>query len=86
MLTANPDTSGMVKPGSALSPDIWLRDIFTCKAVQNGGVVHRKCRDIECYAGMDAFLTEVRARGFQAVQNREQVIIFCNGALIRRLI
>ncbi|NVK16781.1 MAG: aspartate aminotransferase [Rhodobacteraceae bacterium] len=79
------ETSGMVKPGSALSPDIWMRDIFACKAVQNGGVVRRKRRDIERYAGMEAFLAEVRARGFQAVQNREQVIIFCNSAPIRKL-
>ncbi|WP_264213375.1 aspartate aminotransferase [Leisingera thetidis] len=76
----------MVKPGSALSPDIWLRDIFACKAVQNGQVLRRKTRDIERYAGMDAFLAEVRARGFQAVLNREQIVVFCNSAPIRKLV
>ncbi|UWQ61162.1 aspartate aminotransferase [Leisingera caerulea] len=76
----------MVKPGSALSPDIWLRDIFACKAVQNGQVLRRKIRDIERYAGMEAFLAEVRARGFLAVQNRGQVVVFCNSAPIRRLV
>ncbi len=59
---------------------------FACKAVQNGQVVRRKLRDIERYAGMEAFLAEVRDRGFQAVQNREQVIIFCNNAPVRKLV
>ncbi|QDI75609.1 MULTISPECIES: aspartate aminotransferase [Leisingera] len=80
------DSWVMVKPGSALSPDIWLRDIFACKAVQNGQVLRRKIRDIERYAGMEAFLAEVRARGFQAVLNREQVVVFCNSAPIRKLV
>ncbi|WP_259956595.1 aspartate aminotransferase [Leisingera caerulea] len=55
----------MVKPGSALSPDIWLRDIFACKAVQSGQLLRRKIRDIERYAGMDAFLAEVRPVDFR---------------------
>ncbi|MFW8636576.1 aspartate aminotransferase [Cribrihabitans pelagius] len=63
-----------------------MRDVFQRKAVQNGQVIRRKVRDIERYAGMDVFLAEVRARGFQAVQNREQVVIFCNSAPLRRLV
>lgn len=54
----------MVKPGSALSADVWIRDVFACKAVQQGLVVRRKIRDIERYVGMECFLAEVRARGF----------------------
>ena len=66
----------MIYPESALSPDIWLRNVFSCKAVMHGQVIRRKTRDIERYCGMRAFLDEVRARGFHAVQNREQVIVF----------
>jgi len=38
--------------------------------VQHGQVIRHKARDIERYAGRDAFLAEVLARGFQAVENR----------------
>ncbi|MFW8592921.1 aspartate aminotransferase [Cribrihabitans neustonicus] len=63
-----------------------MRGVFQCKAVQNGQVIRRKIRDIERYAGMEAFLAEVSARGFQAVQNRGQVVTFCNSAPLRRLV
>lgn len=71
---------------SPFSPEIWLRDVFDSKAVTHGQVIRRKTRDIERYVGMQRFLDEVRQRGFQAVQNREQVIVFCNSASIRRLV
>ena len=71
---------------SPFSPEIWPRDVFDCKAVTHGQVIRRKTRDIERYVGMKRFLEEVRQRGFQAVQNREQVIIFCNSAPIRRVV
>ncbi|MCE8536095.1 aspartate aminotransferase [Ruegeria pomeroyi] len=71
---------------SPFSPEIWLRDVFDCKAVTHGQVIRRKTSDIERYVGMQRFLEEVRQRGFQAVQNREQVIVFCNSAPIRRLV
>ncbi|MDQ2092976.1 aspartate aminotransferase [Rhodobacteraceae bacterium 10Alg 79] len=59
--------------------------MFACKAVQQGQVVRRKKRDIEHYVGMDRFLKELHQRGFQAVENREQIVIFCNRAPLRRL-
>ncbi|WP_261398489.1 aspartate aminotransferase [Leisingera daeponensis] len=55
----------LVKPGFALSSGIWLRDISACKAVQNGQVPRRKIRDIERYAGIEAFLAKVRAAAFR---------------------
>ncbi len=45
---------------SPLSPDIWLADLFTSKAVQQGGVIRRQARDIERFAGMDRFMVEIR--------------------------
>jgi hypothetical protein len=76
----------MAHPGSVLSPEIWLRDLFSSKSVTSGQVIRRKKRDIERYAGMELFLREARARGFQVVQNREQLVIFCNRAPIQRLL
>ena len=75
----------MIRSETALSPDAYLRDIFSAKAVANGLLVRRKLRDIERYVGMDRFLTEVRERGFRAVENRGQVIVFCNQAPVRPL-
>ncbi|WP_027243783.1 hypothetical protein [Leisingera daeponensis] len=58
------DSWVMAKPGSALSPGIRLRDIFACKAMQTGQVLRRKNRDIERYAGREAFLAGILA-GFR---------------------
>lgn len=69
---------------SPLSPDIWLREIFASKSVQRGEVIRRKVRDIERYAGMERFRTELNRRGFRAIENAGQIIIFCNQEPIRR--
>ena len=70
---------------SPILPENWLRDLFRCKAVQEGQIVRRKKRDIERYVGMEPFLDEVRRRGFRAVENRGQIIVFCNQEPIRRI-
>ena len=70
---------------SPLSPDIWLKDLFTSKAVQEGAVIRRKARDIERFAGMDRFMSEVQRRGYQVAENAGQIIIFCNRAPVRWL-
>ena len=75
----------MQNRNSPLSPEVWLHDLFTCKAVQQGTVIRRKARDIERFAGMDRFMAEIHRRGFQVVENAGQVIIFCNRAPVRWL-
>jgi hypothetical protein len=75
----------MMRPTNSFSPEGWLRDVFASRAVQQGQVIRRQKRDIEHYVGMPLFLREIRERGFQAVENRDQVVIFCNQAPIRRL-
>ena len=40
---------------------------------------------IERFAGMDRFMAEIRRRGFQAVENSGQIVIFCNRAPVRWL-
>ena len=71
---------------TALSPEIWLRDVFSAKAVGRGEVIRRSLRDIERYAGLSRFLTEVEQRGFRAVENNGQVVVFCNRETVRRLV
>lgn len=70
---------------SPLSPDVWLKDLFTSKAVMQGGVIRRQARDVQRFVGMDRFFREVRRRGFQVVENSGQLIIFCNQAPVRWL-
>lgn len=75
----------MQNRNSPLSPEIWLRDLFTSKAVMNGEVIRRKKRDIERFAGMELFMREVRRRGFHVAENAGQLVIFCNQGPIRWL-
>ena len=70
----------MQNRNSPLSPEIWLNDLFNCKAVQQGGVIRRKRRDVERFVGMAAFLSEVERRGFHVAENAGQLLIFCNRA------
>ncbi|MGC1496076.1 MAG: hypothetical protein WA790_09720 [Sulfitobacter sp.] len=55
-----------------------MQDIFAAKQVSQGGIIRRKVRDIEKYAGLDVFLKELKRRGFHAVENSGHLIIFCN--------
>ncbi|SHM00631.1 hypothetical protein SAMN05443432_104102 [Roseovarius litoreus] len=75
----------MQSRNSPLSPEIWLSDLFASKAVQQGAVIRRKARDVERFAGMDAFLREIDRRGYQVVENSGQLVIFCNRAPLRWL-
>jgi len=61
-----------------LRPDLWLEGIFSARAAAQGGVVRRKTRDIERIIGRDAFVRELDRRGFRAVENAGQTVIFCN--------
>lgn len=67
-------------------PELWLKDVFSARAVKQGRSVRRQIRDIERYAGWDRFLHEVERSGFQAVRNRDHVVIFCNADPIRRVV
>ena len=75
----------MENRNSPPSPEIWLNDLFVCRAVQQGAVIRRKARDIERFAGLGRFKAEVDRRGIQPVQNGGGIVIFCNRELIRLL-
>jgi hypothetical protein len=75
----------MQNRNSPLSPEVWLHDLFTSRAVQQGTVIRRKKRDVERLAGMDRFLREIHRRGFQVAENSGQIVIFCNRAPVRWL-
>lgn len=75
----------MQNQNSPLSPELWLKDLFASKAVQQGGVVRRKARDVERFAGMERFMAEIDRRGYQVAENSGQLVIFCNRAPVRWL-
>ena len=72
---------------NALSPyissDRWMRQIFSSQAASDGGVVRRQVRDVERLIGRSVFEAELRRRGFRAVENAGQYVIFCNSGPLR---
>ncbi|MGY9046389.1 MAG: aspartate aminotransferase [Rhodobacterales bacterium] len=69
-----------------IAPDIWVRQIFSAKAARDGGIVRRSLRDIDRMIGRDAFERELQRRGYSAVFNAGQVVIFCNNEPVRLLV
>ncbi len=65
---------------------MWMIDLFSARAAARGGVIRRKIRDIERYVGRREFDDELRRRGFHAVENAGQLVIFCNQEPIRIVI
>lgn len=68
-----------------LTPEGWLAALFASKAARDGQVIRRKARDIERYAGWTLFRAEIERRGYRAVENSGQIVIFCNRAPIRQM-
>jgi hypothetical protein len=70
-------------PSPQVAAEAWLRHIFSAKAALEGGVVRRKVQDVDRIIGREAFAAEVRRRGFRAVENAGQYVIFCNRNAMR---
>lgn len=66
-----------------ITPDLWLRQLFSSQSARDGGVVRRKVRDVERIVGRPLFERELRRRGFRAVENAGQFVIFCNRDPVR---
>lgn len=69
-----------------LPPDLWLRQVFSSQAACEGGVIRRQLRDIDRFYGREAFLAEMKRRGYPVVENAGQFVIFCNQEPIRRVV
>lgn len=57
--------------------EIWLRQLFSAKAVETGGVIRRSVKDVERKIGRDVLELEVRRRHFHLVEAGGQFIIIC---------
>ena len=68
-----------------LTPEGMLLDLFSSKAARTGAVIRRKSDDIDRLIGRARFLAELDRRGYRAVENAGQIIIFCNSEPVERL-
>lgn len=68
-----------------ITPDRWLVQLFSARSVAEGGIVRRQVRDVERLVGRERFLREVRRRGYRAVENAGQFVVFCNRDPVRLL-
>jgi hypothetical protein len=68
-----------------LQADLWMRRIFDAKAARDGSTVRRSTRDVDRIVGRARFLREVERRGYHAVENGGQIIVFCNNEPVRLL-
>lgn len=66
-----------------LTPQAWMTHLFSSKAACQGAVIRRKTRDIERFVGRAEFERELRRRGYHAVENAGQMVIFCNREPVR---
>lgn len=73
----------MTRLTAPLSPECWMRQIFSAKAARDGGIVRRKVCDVDRIVGRDVFEAELRRRGFRAVENAGQYVVFCNRQAVR---
>ena len=70
---------------AVISPDRWLCQLFSSQAAASGGIVRRSLRDVDRIVGRTRFLHEIERRGFRAIENAGQVVIFCNREPLRSL-
>jgi hypothetical protein len=71
---------------AAISPDRWIVQFFSARAVAEGGIARRSVADTERLVGRQRFLSEVQRRGFRAIENAGQIVVFCNREDVRILL
>lgn len=65
-------------------PETWVRNLFKSKSAIEGRVIRRRLRDVERFASRALLLSEINRRGYRALENAGQIVIFCNqGPIIR---
>lgn len=74
---ASPGPLGRPLP-DFIDPDKWMAHLFSSKSACQVGVVRRKLRDVERIVGLNPFRAELKRRGYRAVINGGQIVVFCN--------
>ncbi len=73
----------MLNIDSPFAADQWMANVFSAKAVRDGHVIRRKLAHIDRFVGRERFMAELSRRGWHAVENSGQMVIFCNQEPIR---
>ncbi len=68
-----------------ITPERWLRQLFSARTAAQGGIVRRQVRDVERLIGRERFLREIRRRGFRVIENAGHFVIICNNEPVRVL-
>ncbi len=63
---------------ASITPERWIVQLFSARAAAEGGILRRSVADVERLIGRQRFFHEIRRRGFRAVENAGQFVIFCN--------
>ncbi|QGX98280.1 N-(5'-phosphoribosyl)anthranilate isomerase [Roseovarius faecimaris] len=66
-----------------LSAEGWFANLFSSRAARDGKVLRRDLDHVDRYVGRERYYAELERRGFHAVENAGQVVIFCNQEPIR---
>ena len=69
-----------------LTPERWMRQMFSARAAADGGIIRRKVADVERLVGRRRFLHEMERRGFHAMENAGQFIVICNQEPVKLLV
>jgi hypothetical protein len=76
----------MLRPPGLPVNQSFLDQVFFAKAVNRAGVVRRAIRDVEREVGRDAFIAEVRRRGFHLIECGGQFVVICNSGPMQILV
>lgn len=68
-----------------ITPGRWLARLFSARGLAEDGVVRHQVRDVERLVGGERFLSEVRRRGYRAVESAGLFVVFCNRDPVRLL-
>ena len=80
----SPQCEAPARPVPPRSPEAWFDHLFDAKAARRGGIVRRRVKDMERCVGRARFAQELARRGYSAVENAGQVVVFCNSEPLRR--
>ncbi|MEM8732535.1 MAG: N-(5'-phosphoribosyl)anthranilate isomerase [Pseudomonadota bacterium] len=67
------------------TPHPWITQMFSTRAARKGAVVRRSALWVDREIGRDAFLDEVRRRGYHVIETADQFIVVCHNGPIRLL-
>ena len=59
-------------------PEAWIAEVFSAKAVANGGVIRRSRAWVDREVGRERFIAEVQGRGFHLLETGHQLIVVCH--------